>query len=67
MTATRQQLQEWLNAKEDEHLEFKEANANFHFDKLVTLKRLLDELRKESQGHSKGTKRSTRSFPGRSV
>jgi hypothetical protein len=23
MTATRQQLQEWLNAKEDEHLEFK--------------------------------------------
>jgi len=35
MTATSQQLQEWLNAKEDEHLEFKEAKANFHFDKLV--------------------------------
>jgi len=33
MTATSQQLQEWLNAKEDEHLEFKEAKANFHFDK----------------------------------
>ena len=35
MTVTNQQLQEWLNAKEDEHLEFKEAKANFHFDKLV--------------------------------
>jgi ATP-dependent DNA helicase RecG len=35
MTASIQQLQEWLNAKEDEHLEFKEAKANFHFDKLV--------------------------------
>ena len=35
MTATSQQLQEWLTAKEDEHLEFKEAKANFHFDKLV--------------------------------
>ncbi len=35
MTATSQRLQEWLNAKEDEHLEFKEAKANFHFEKLV--------------------------------
>ena len=35
MTVPKQQLQEWLNAKEDEHLEFKEAKANFHFDKLV--------------------------------
>ena len=35
MTATSQQLQKWLNAKEDEHLEFKEAKANFHFEKLV--------------------------------
>src|SRR5271168_2584019 len=35
MTATRQQLQKWLNAREDEHLEFKEAKANFHFEKLV--------------------------------
>ncbi|MGO9815541.1 MAG: hypothetical protein ACLP53_32840, partial [Isosphaeraceae bacterium] len=33
MTASIQQLQEWLNAKEDEHLEFKEAKTNFHFDK----------------------------------
>jgi hypothetical protein len=35
MTATSQQLQQWLNAKENEHLEFKEAKANFHFEKLV--------------------------------
>ena len=35
MTATSQQLQKWLGAKEDEHLEFKEAKANFHFEKLV--------------------------------
>jgi hypothetical protein len=30
MTPTSQQLQKWLTAKEDEHLEFKEAKANFH-------------------------------------
>jgi len=35
MTVTNQQLQEWLNATENEHLEFKEAKHNFHFDKLV--------------------------------
>ena len=35
MTATSQQLQEWLNAKENEHLEFKEAKNRFDFDKLV--------------------------------
>jgi ATP-dependent DNA helicase RecG len=35
MTVTNQQLQQWLNAKENEHLEFKEAKANFHFEKLV--------------------------------
>ena len=35
MTPTSQQLQKWLNAKENEHLEFKEAKANFHFEKLV--------------------------------
>jgi hypothetical protein len=29
MTVPKQQLQEWLSAKEDEHLEFKEAKANF--------------------------------------
>lgn len=32
---TNEQLQEWLNAKEGEHLEFKEAKNNFHFEKLV--------------------------------
>jgi ATP-dependent DNA helicase RecG len=35
MTATSQQLQQWLNAKEDEHLEFKEAKNRFDFEKLV--------------------------------
>ena len=35
MTVTQQQLEEWLNAREDEHLEFKEAKNNFHFEKLV--------------------------------
>jgi ATP-dependent DNA helicase RecG len=35
MTATTQQLQEWLNAKENEHLEFKEAKNRFDFEKLV--------------------------------
>ena len=29
------QLDDWLTANEDEHLEFKEAKSNFHFDKLV--------------------------------
>lgn len=35
MTATPQQLQQWLTVKETEHLEFKEAKNNFHFEKLV--------------------------------
>jgi ATP-dependent DNA helicase RecG len=30
-----QRVDAWLHAKEDENLEFKEAKANFHFDKLV--------------------------------
>lgn len=35
MSVTLQQLQHWLTSREDEHLEFKEARNNFHFDKLV--------------------------------
>jgi ATP-dependent DNA helicase RecG len=35
MSVTSQQLQQWLSAKESEHLEFKEAKNNFHFEKLV--------------------------------
>ena len=35
MTAMLQMLDEWLHAKEDEHLEFKEAKQNFHFETLV--------------------------------
>ena len=35
MSVTLQQLQQWLSRREDEHLEFKEAKNNFHFDKLV--------------------------------
>ena len=29
------QLSVWLKADEDEHLEFKEAKRDFHFDKLA--------------------------------
>jgi ATP-dependent DNA helicase RecG len=35
MTISDQQLQEWLTTRENEHLEFKEAKNNFHFEKLV--------------------------------
>ncbi len=35
MTGSNQQFQEWLNAKENEHLEFKEAKNRFDFEKLV--------------------------------
>ena len=35
MSRTNHPLRDWLNAKEDEHLEFKEAKNNFHFEKLV--------------------------------
>ena len=35
MTVTNQQLEKWLSARENEHLEFKEAKNNFHFEKLV--------------------------------
>lgn len=30
-----QQLEQWMEAKEDEHLEFKEAKNTFNFEKLV--------------------------------
>ncbi len=35
MTVSIDILQTWMNAKEDEHLEFKEAKKNFHFETLV--------------------------------
>lgn len=35
MPVSIEQLQSWLSAKEDEHLEFKEAKQNFHFENLV--------------------------------
>ncbi|MBU2600816.1 MAG: putative DNA binding domain-containing protein [Actinobacteria bacterium] len=35
MTFSEQQIDEWLDGKEDEYLEFKEARSNFHFEKLV--------------------------------
>jgi ATP-dependent DNA helicase RecG len=35
MTTPLDQLQTWMNAKEDEHLECKEAKKNFHFETLV--------------------------------
>ena len=35
VTVTLEQLQLWLETKEDEHLECKEAKNNFHFENLV--------------------------------
>ena len=35
MSVSMDELQTWMNAKEDEHLEFKEARTNFHFETLV--------------------------------
>lgn len=35
MTVPTDELQIWMNAKEDERLEFKAATANFHFETLV--------------------------------
>ena len=35
MTTSHDQLQTWIAAKEDEHLEFKEAKNSFHFETLV--------------------------------
>ena len=35
MTVNETQIDAWLKGKEDEHLEFKEAKQNFHFEKLV--------------------------------
>ena len=35
MSVSLQQLQEWMDFKEDEHLEFKEANNRFDFEELV--------------------------------
>ena len=35
MTVSIDILQTWMNSREDEHLEFKEAKKNFHFETLV--------------------------------
>ena len=35
MKTSLDQLQEWMDSKESERLEFKEAKQNFHFEKLV--------------------------------
>ena len=35
MNVSVEKLQKWLDAKEDEHLEFKEAKTNFHFGTLM--------------------------------
>jgi ATP-dependent DNA helicase RecG len=35
MNVSERQLEDWLAAREHEHLEFKEAKSNFHFKKLV--------------------------------
>lgn len=35
MTVTAEHVATWLRSKENEHLEFKEAKQNFHFEKLV--------------------------------
>jgi ATP-dependent DNA helicase RecG len=35
MTVNEAQVDSWLKGREDEHLEFKEAKQNFHFEKLV--------------------------------
>jgi len=38
MTETLEQLETWMQAKENEHLQFKEATNHFDFDEPVTLK-----------------------------
>jgi hypothetical protein len=48
MTVSVLQLQDWLNAKEDEHLEFKEAKNSFQFEKLKA------ENKIRSVGRTKG-------------
>jgi len=35
MNVTLSELQQWMRAPEGEHLEFKEAKQNFHFEKLL--------------------------------
>ncbi len=35
MNSSRDDLKAWMDAKEDRHLEFKEAKASFHFERLV--------------------------------
>jgi ATP-dependent DNA helicase RecG len=35
MATSLQQLQQWMDGRENEHLEFKEAKNNFHFEKLL--------------------------------
>jgi ATP-dependent DNA helicase RecG len=48
MNAHLEQLQQWMDADEDEHLEFKEAKSNFHFEKLL---KYCAALANEGGGH----------------
>jgi ATP-dependent DNA helicase RecG len=48
MTTTLDQLQIWLNTKENEHLEFKEAKNRFDFEELV---KYCAALANEGGGH----------------
>ena len=45
MTVSIDILQTWMNSREDEHLEFKEAKKNFHFETLVKYLRRPCQLR----------------------
>ena len=70
MSTSSRQLQEWLNAKENEHLEFKEAKNNFHFLVLdlvrrdvpwtIKLREVGQALRKEGVIESQGRGRGSR-------
>jgi len=58
MPITLAQLQAWMIAPEGEHLEFKEAKNNFHFEKLV--KYLLQGLKTEGKIQMRGYGRGAR-------
>ncbi|MBL7036974.1 MAG: hypothetical protein ISR77_00020 [Pirellulaceae bacterium] len=51
MNTQLQELRTWMDADEDEHLEFKEAKANF-------------QMSEEGRIHSIGYRRAARWFPG---
>jgi hypothetical protein len=56
-------IEQWLDTKEGENFEFKEAKENFHFDKLAKYCCALSKLNPRSDGFSGNPRSSSNTGP----